>query len=113
MCLDLSVIPAFKPHALLSVIMCLRRVLAKLQAATKKEKADQASEPSDGAPEAKKKPKKAKGEIEDKLLPEKVSCPNHMNLANADFPLSTLVHAGYGQSSRVDLCGSSRAVPAE
>ncbi|CAE7258128.1 unnamed protein product [Symbiodinium necroappetens] len=61
----------------------MQRVLAKLQAATKKEKADQASEPSDGAPEAKKKPKKAKGEIEDKLLPEKVM-DNLRELISAD-----------------------------
>ncbi|CAE6962640.1 unnamed protein product [Symbiodinium sp. CCMP2592] len=64
----------------------MQQVLAKLQKASRREQPDleaaaerQASEPV--APETKKKPKKVKGQIEEKLFPEKDSCPNHMRVS--------------------------------
>ena len=105
-------------HCLRSIIMCLRRVLAKLQASSRAER--QASEPV-GTPEIKKKPKKAKGEIEEKLFPEKDSCPNHKSQflscnmqSRAEILLSIPAHAsGYGQSSGFDERRARKAVPAE
>ena len=94
--------------------MYLRMVLAKLQ----KQKLQNMGGLSENPQASELKKPKAKREIEERLLPEKVSCPNiaessSYRAIHSSSEISLYSSAGYGQSSGLDVCRALKAVPAE